>query len=259
MNKYLLLIITIVIGLSSTSCRSKKNPDGSAAVKSKSAKFLVKKIEQDKIDVKWLDAKAKIDFKTDDIAQSATLYIRMCKDSAIWMVGKKFGFEGVRALVTPDSVFMLDRLQNQYRVSDMSLIQNQFSLPLSFYDLQDIILGNLILVPDTKSLSTAIDQKQYHLSEKEAGEMTKDYWLNGYSYSPERMRFTMPAQNRAALIENGDHRKIDGAGLFSHDRYLNFRSPETGEVILDMEFTKVAVNEPVSLKFEVPSHYERVD
>jgi len=259
LNKYLLLLIAIAIGLSSTSCRSKKNTDGTAAVKNKSAKFLVKKIKQDRIDVKWLDAKTKIDFQTDDLSQSATLYIRMAKDSAIWMVGKKFGFEGVRALITPDSVYMLDRLQNEYRVSDLSLIQDQFSLPINFYDLQDIILGNLILVPETKDLKASVDKKQYHLQEKASDEMTKDYWLNGYTFAPERMTFKMAVQNRNALIENSDHRKVDGAGLFAHDRYLKFQSPQTGEVILDMEFTKVAVNEPVSLKFEVPGHYERVD
>ncbi len=259
MNKYLLLVIAITIGLSSSSCRSKKNTNGTGVVKDKSAKFLVKKINQDKIDVEWLSAKSKIDFKTDDLSESATLYIRMRKDSAIWLVGKKFGFEGVRALITPDSVFMLDRLQNEYRVSDMSLIQNQFSLPISFYDLQDILLGNLILVPDTKSLKTEVDKKQYHISEKDPGEMTKNYWLNAYSYAPERMAFNMAVQNRTALIENSDHRKVDGAGLFPHDRYLKFQSPQTGEVILEMEFSKVEVNQPVSLKFEVPDHYKRVD
>jgi len=258
-NKYLLLLIAITIGLSGTSCKSKKNPNNTGVVKSKSAKFLVKKIKQDKIDVEWLNAKAKIDFKTNEMSETATLFIRMRKDSAIWMVGKKFGFEGVRALITPDSVFMLDRLSNELRVSDMSLIQDQFSLPVNFYDLQDMILGNLILVPDAKALTAQVDQKQYHLSEKALGEMTRDYWINGYTYSPERMAFKMPTQERSALIENSDHQKIGGAGLFAHDRYYNFQSPQTGEVILEMEFSKVEVNEPVSLKFEVPSHYKRVD
>ncbi len=256
--QYILFGLSIVVFLSASACKGNKGTS-KGSVKNKSAKFLVKKIRQDYLDADWLNAKARINFKSDEISQGATLLLRMRKDSAIWMSGKKFGIEGVRVLITPDSVFMLDRLNNEYRTKDLHWVREQFSLPADFNDLQNILLGNIVLLPEAKQLNASVDKKQYHLSEKEPMTLSKDYWINGFNYAPERMEFKMEAEGRNAMVEYSQHAKVDQLGDFPYHRFFSFKSPETGDVTLDMKFSKVEVNVPKSMKFSVPGHYDLVD
>ena len=155
MKKIFLLSLSIFLLLSS-SCKSTKR-GATAKLKQRSAPWLVKKTNQSRVEADWLDAKAKIDFRSDDFSIVATAYIRMKKDSVIWMVGKKFGVEGVRALVTTDSVYVLDRLNKEYRAEGISYLQLRFNLSMSYYDLQDILLGNAILLTDNPGLVASKD------------------------------------------------------------------------------------------------------
>lgn len=240
------------------SCKSVKRGT-TADLKPRSSAWLLKKINQSKVDAKWLDAKAKIDFRSDEFSIVATTTIRMQKDSAIWMVGKKFGIEGIRALVTPDSVYVINRLTNEYQIEGISFLQEQFNLPMTFYDLQDILLGNAILLPDQSSLESSMDTSHYILKEKSTLGMNKSYTFNGEGYYPEKMYFSEGAGQRTAQLEFGDHRPVEQTDNFSYFRALLFRSPETGTISLDIKFSRVELNTPKSLSFEIPSHYTKVN
>ncbi len=242
--------------LSALSCKSTKR--GTAKpLKARSAAWLTKKIDQHRIDAEWLDAKAKLDFDSDDFRISASANIRFKKDSAIWMTGKKFGIEGVRVLITPDSVYIIDRLNKEYRIEGMDYIQQQFNLPVTFYDLQDILLGNAILLPGADRLLSAVDSTHYLLSEKQPTTIEKSYRFDGREFFPVAMDFAQANPHRTARITMTDHRPAEGTDLFSYFRALTFQSPETGNIALDLKFSKVTLNVPKSLKFEIPGHYTR--
>jgi len=253
------LFITIVLlSLLVTSCRGSKG-GAKASLKKRSAGYLLKKVNQGRVEADWVDAKAKLDFDSDDFSIGATAYIRMKKDSAIWIVGKKFGIEGVRALVTKDSVYYLNRLESEYMVKDISFLQKQFNLPMDFYDLQDILLGNAILLPAADALESSKDSTHYLLKERDEKGVVKSYVLDGQDYYPEEMFFKQGTNRRTARLEFGDHRATEGTNKFSYFRALQFNSPETGVISLDLKFSKVDLNTPKSLTFDIPSHYTKVD
>jgi hypothetical protein len=52
---------------------------------------------------------------------------------------------------------------------------------------------------------------------------------------------------------------MEGTNKFSYFRALQFISPETGTISLDLKFSKVDLNTPKSLTFDIPSHYTKVD
>ena len=254
----LLLLTILLLSLSVLSCKGKKR-GVTSSLKKRSAAYLLKKIDQSTVEADWLDAKAKLDFDSDDFSIGATAYIRMKKDSAIWIVGKKFGVEGVRALITKDSVYYLNRLESEYMAKDISFLQQQFNLPMDFYDLQNILLGNAILLPDAGQLESSKDSTHYLLSERDENGFDKSYVINGQDFYPEEMYFQQGINNRTARLEFGDHRSMEGTNKFSYFRALAFSSPETGNISLDLKFSKVELNSPKSLSFEIPDHYTKVD
>jgi Domain of unknown function (DUF4292) len=257
-KKNISLLTLLTLSLLLVSCKGIKR-GANAALKDRSAEYLLKKIEQSKVDASWLDAKAKLDFVSDEFSISATAYIRMKKDSAIWIVGKKFGIEGIRALVTRDSVYYLNRLEEQYFVKDISFLQKQFNLPMDFYDLQDILLGNAILLPDESALTARRDSSHYFLETAAPQPEAKSYSINGQHFYSKKMYFKETVAQRIAQLEFGDHRPLEGTNYFSYFRTLFFQSPETGQISLNVKFSNVELNTPKSLTFDIPAHYTKID
>ena len=98
------------------------------------------------IDFKYLTAKSKLSFKskTQDIS-NANLNLRVRKDSTIWISISKVGIEAVRALITRDSVAIMDKLERRYAIYDFPTLSRQFDFDMNFDLLQALIVGNLPL------------------------------------------------------------------------------------------------------------------
>ncbi|MFN3405136.1 MAG: DUF4292 domain-containing protein [Cytophagaceae bacterium] len=135
MNKavYLLLLAGIVI----SSCKTKP-----AAVSATDEDIQQAKIQR--IDFNYFTAKTKVDYKDEDNDYHFTVNIRMKKDSIIWLsVFPLLGIEASRCIITNDSVFIVDRINNRYSAYDLSYISKQLSIPLSLPLLQSVIIGNM--------------------------------------------------------------------------------------------------------------------
>ena len=96
---------------------------------------------------KYLNGRGKVHFKRKDTDQSANFALRINRDSAIWLSGSALGFEGVRALLTPDSVRVVNRLQKTYFAGDYAYLSQLLNVPVSYKQMQDILLGDYQAAP----------------------------------------------------------------------------------------------------------------
>jgi len=104
-------------------CKTVKTSDGTT-LRVRSANFLVKKLNQQRLDAAWMTAKVRLKFSDNGSTTRASADIRMRKDSVIWMSVRKFGIEGARVMITTDSVYLINRLERQYLVRDFSFIES---------------------------------------------------------------------------------------------------------------------------------------
>jgi hypothetical protein len=73
--------------------------------------------------------------------------IRMLRDSTIWIsVNAVLGIEALRALITRDSVKLIDKLNKTYTARSITYLQDVTSLPLDLPTLQDLIIGNAVFI-----------------------------------------------------------------------------------------------------------------
>jgi len=107
-----LLISLLTIALIFPACKAKK--DASSDIKRKSTTFLVEKLQSNQIQAEWFSSKARIVPSGFGINASFSANIRVRRDSAIWMNVSKSILEVGRALIRPDSVFILDRFNRTY-------------------------------------------------------------------------------------------------------------------------------------------------
>jgi hypothetical protein len=76
--------------------------------------------------------------------QSFNLFIKMKKDSLIWVSARKFGFEGARAIITKDSFFVINRLDRSYMSEPLTKIKNIIGFESDLSQLQNILVGKAL-------------------------------------------------------------------------------------------------------------------
>jgi hypothetical protein len=96
-----------------------------------------------RFDFTYLISKARINFQQGNESESGLVQIRMRKDSLIWFNVTKVGIEGLRGLITRDSLFIWDRINSSYSKLSFDSLSRQLHIPLHFGFLQAILLGNI--------------------------------------------------------------------------------------------------------------------
>ena len=147
MNKLVFLLLAV---LTLASCRKTFH-------KSQPIKVERPSIKVNEIEFEYFQSKAKIDFDDGTNEFSSPMTIRIRKDSVIWIsVNPALGIEVVRALITPDSVFVIDKIHKAYYALGLNYIKNNFGVDMTFKMLQSALLGNLIL-PNSPQDSTEFE------------------------------------------------------------------------------------------------------
>ena len=259
MNK--LIFRSLFLLLLFAACKSTKpvvNLEHTGPLPTQSSDSLVQILLENQIDVDWFSAKSKIYFKDEQQSRKATANIRLRKDSVLWMNVKKLGIEAARILITPDSIYIVDRIHKEYVIGDFSLIQQQYHLPADFDVIQNMLLGNPLLISGVK-LETEIEAEHYHLASSNDENPTRDYWLRGFSHLLEKMVFLDYRNNRTVKVEMSDYQPLDKYEYFSYFRSLNLSSPETGDLRIDINFSKIEINQPKKIRFDIPEHYTKIN
>jgi hypothetical protein len=242
-----------------TGCRRKAaNNAMSGEIAARSADFLVKKLRaQVHPNVKHLNAQAKVFVEGEGQSFSATANIIWVRDSVIWLNIKKFGIEAARALVTQDSVFVINRLEKEYSASGLESLQRTYSLPGGFDLLQQILLAEAWLEPEASFVADV--REGTHRLASEGGQFSADYRLEDASFLLRRETFLQPKNAQTVSLSFEKHKKTPLAGWFPYLRRVEAFSPETGNVRLEIELSDVEINVPKTFRFEVPSHYQRTE
>lgn len=250
------MLVLMLLPFLILSCKIFKKGEDFELKKAKSEKFLLKKLIQNQINAESLAAKAKVTVRDESGVTKFTANFRWLKDSILLMNFKKLSAEAARAKITPDSVFIMDRLNRKYIAENFNFAQKEYNLPTGFAGLQAFLLGNPIFF--TKDLVADIDDNRYHLKGK-TDRYEMEYWLDAVDFSLRKMRVDDFRSGRILEYELGDYDKLEDGQNFSYFRHLKLISSEFGEMSVKMELSKVSLNEVKEIKFSIPDHYERVE
>lgn len=119
-------------------------------------------------EIRYYSARADISLKTPTESRSFKAHVRAVRDSALWIsITPALGIEVARALVTRDSVKLLDKLHDSYWAGDTAQARARFGMQPGLGLLQEALLGLPIAIhPDEKYRSGAEDG-MYTLTSKE--------------------------------------------------------------------------------------------
>ncbi|MCL2413122.1 MAG: DUF4292 domain-containing protein, partial [Bacteroidales bacterium] len=153
MNK-ITLLLTIVFALFLHSCRSARDiqPAPEAPVIPSIGEFqtsdeiILQAIEQ-RANFEWFTANLSGNVNIDGNRNNIGGQIRIENGQRIWITITAMGgfFEVARLMITPDSVFLHNRLERTATIRDFGFFREITGLDFSFDMLQDILVGNYFL------------------------------------------------------------------------------------------------------------------
>ena len=253
---FLLAALTLV--LAGSACKSKRVVTTTDEdLREMDGQTLLATLAQHQVQADWLQGKCRVSFDDGRMSVSASSTIKMKRDSLIWMNVKKLGFEIARAMITKDSMYLLDRINNEYAVEPISYIEERFRLPANLSMLQQILLGNPVYLT-TSNLKSDLDEDDgtYRLSAQE-GDKRNDFWFSMPAFQFDEMKVEESEARRSLRIQLQDYQDAGANRDFSYLRLIEVDSRETGRASIELEFNQVEINEPLEFNFSVPSRYRR--
>jgi hypothetical protein len=274
-KKGLLPCILVVGAMTTMACKSKQKIQTTTTQPTKttpppplSIAEILNGMAGNALQAEWLSSDAALDYKGKPMNIAASSTWRYRKDSIIWVNVKKLGFPVARILVRRDSIFALNLLQSQYLAKDFAYIERMLGVPANFDLVQDLMLGKPIFLTNKDLLTAekAADGDWILRGDDRDGSTTKNggwqvtYRVAANSFLLKEMLFEQSNIGRSLRITYSDYQQLQGAN-FAYLRTIAANSLETGAVTLEFELNaeSMEVDVPKTIRFEIPSHYEKMD
>ena len=202
-------------------------------------------------------AKIKVDyFNSKGKQPDFVANIRLLKDSLIWIsLSNDLGIEGIRVLITKDSIKVMDKLANTIQIRPLSSIQEISQIPFSLFDLQELLVGNPIFFNRDSISYYSKTANGYSLLSM--GAVFKNLITINTNFQVEKSKLDDldTKRNRTADITYYEYETKTGV-LFSTYREMNLSQQTKLDVLL--KFKDYKFNEEMSFPFTVPKKFKRI-
>ncbi len=206
------------------------------------------------INYKTFSGKLNIDYiDADDKKYNVNANLRMYKDSTIWIsVNAIFGIEGLRALITKDSVKILDKQNKLYTARSIEYLQEVSSLPVDLSILQDLLIGNAVFL-DSNIVSYS--KSGNLISLLSIGKIFKNLVTLNEDRLVQRIKLDDldELRNRTGDLTYGDYENKRGVN-FPTVRKISFA--EKKKLDIRLEFKQYNFNEELTFPFSIPKNYK---
>ena len=272
MNRTLLLMIVAVALLAS--CRSAKKIQTAIAKKDTVAvapvitanayedsvafiKDVYSKLQQNKIDFNTFSAKIDVDYDDGDGKNyNVTAHLRMYKDSTIWIsITAILGIEGLRALITKDSVKIIDKQNKVYTARSVAYLQEVSALPLDLASLQQLLIGNPVFL-DSNNINS-YSKANGVIGVLSTGDFFKHLLTMGetdHLLQSSKLDDLDETRNRTCYLTYDDYETKDG---FRFPAKRTISVTEKKKLDIKLNFKQYDFNETLSFPFSVPKNYKR--
>lgn len=203
-----------------------------------------------------MSAKMRITATMNGRTQSFNAQMRWHKGKKVWMSMSLLGIEGLRAVITSDSIRWIDRINSQYLDKPYNYIASAISLDIPFEALERMLLGLPAIMDATGATFT--DNGQY---EEVKGTYRNTYQTSAFFSKVNNMLIEYRAEDaegqRSLLCRYGDFRNVEGK-MFAFERYMKFVQ-KRDMVDLQVKFTEVNLAGSLTYPYQVPSKFKRIE
>lgn len=265
-----MLILGLVVITFLSSCKSNRSIIKSP-IKEYGADYLFEKLKENELQFEWISAKFNIDLVIDNKKNSFRGQLRMRRDSAIWIsFSPALGIEMARILITNDSVKFINRINKTYFSGDYQFVHDFIGTNVDYDVLQSVLLGNDLTYYEDGKFRASYDSKEYHLVTGGRSKLKKyvknkhdeeriylqNIFLNPETFKITKMKIKEVKKESKKLDAFYDDFQNVEEQLFPH--HLSFDITAETPVWVDMNYSKISINQPLLFPFKITSKYARI-
>jgi hypothetical protein len=208
----------------------------------------------------YLKSKFKLHFHDAERDVKAKVRLRLKKDSLIWVSVSKTGFEGLRGMITRDSIYVLDRMKKIYQVSDFKTLSKNFNFDVNFDLLQSMILGNMPFRGANKS--KIVQKDKYWLIKQKRKHIDIENYVNNKNRKLEQVLLTDIITNNSLRMVYEDYAayndKVFPGKSSITVKYKSKQKQQNLITSVSIKYLKVEfTDEEVKFPFRVSKKYKR--
>ncbi|MBS1615350.1 MAG: DUF4292 domain-containing protein [Bacteroidetes bacterium] len=176
--------------------------------------------------------------------------IRMERGKSIWVSATAvLNFEVARLLITPDSVWLINRLTRSVFALPFDKMDALLPIKADFESLQSLILGSpMRLQPNVAKDTAALLVLAYSAPGK--------VQLLQFSKSDTSLQLQYLASETSSMSCSYSNRSLKDGHLFPASRRLRLSDQGAG-YLLNLDFNKVSFDAPTTFPFSIPDNYQR--
>lgn len=200
-----------------------------------------------------LSLKGKARLAVNGNVNNVSMTVRMKKDEVIWVsITAIAGIEVARAMITPDSVKLMNKLQGTYINQPFNYLHRYSSKQLDFKLLQSIFAGNTIADFMVERSALELENGVWVLSGEKRDLGYKVLFNTLLKVTENNLNDLKSGQ--ALKVVYGDYQDMSEA-LFPTSVKISSMAGSQ-RINLDIDFSKTERNLPVEFPFNVPKKYE---
>jgi len=266
--RIILIFCVLILLFIGTGCSSKKKMT-KATLREFTASHLIKEVQENEFDFDSFQAKMNLKIETADKSFSTKGQLRMQKDSIIWTsISAPLGVEVLRMMVTPDSVFMLNRNDKTYLIENISVFNDISPMITTIDFIQAVLVGNDINLRESDNYKISIKDGQYNLlisnelkktikqSDDEWKVMLKDIWIDPQLFKITKYYIKEYADSKRKIeLEYSDFEEVNGKYIptkISIDIHGDFL------LKAEISYSNIVVGDNIEFIFNVPKKYDRI-
>jgi hypothetical protein len=270
-NRAVLSFLFLIFLSALFSCKTAEKAKRSS-LEGKKTDYLIQQMKLNEFKFETFSAKAVISVQQEGKKNTFKSNIRIRKDSAIWIsITPLFGIELARILITEDSVKVMNRLEKQYFIGDYEYINKRFNVDLEFEVIQALMLGNSIAFELDEKIKFSTDNEDFYLgnlrkrkvrkAEEKPKKMEKQkdevisLWINQETFKLNKFLLSDLSANRYLFGEYKDQMTVEDQKV---PEYLHFELRSAKPSIVELQYSRVSLNQALKFSFNISSKYEQV-
>ncbi|MFD2161808.1 DUF4292 domain-containing protein [Paradesertivirga mongoliensis] len=213
---------------------------------------VLKSLTDKQLNYQTLSIKAKADLSINNNSNDVSMNIRMQKGKTIWIsVTAIAGLEVARALITPDSIKILNRLESSYIRKPFSYVYQYANKQLDFNTLQNLFTGNAVTGTTSVNSTIEVNGGQTHLKGDLSG-LVYSLVFND-SHNLIQTNLNDKAASQTLIVNYSEYKSL---GTQEIPGAVSIKSTASGKNIsIDLRYTSVGINESLEYPFTVPRRF----
>ncbi len=254
-------VLVVAVVVLAASCRPKKlivkaPPVTETVVVADKKSENLKSLAAKQLTYETLVLKGKADLNINGEENNVTINIRIKKDEKIWFSVTALGgaLEAARGIISPDSIFIMNRLQKTVMRKPFSYIHEFTNPQINFGWVQSILTGNNIKELMVEQSGLKQENGVWVLS----GTKEKLAFRALFNTLLKSSELTInDAEAAQALKVNYDQYTVVSGGIFPLDLKMQ-SAVGNKKIYIGVEFVKIETNVPVEFPFTVPKSFELI-